>query len=58
MPSWVATLEMSEAWGIPPWQVDDQASQYWVERFLCYRAETAKEQKRQAEKSKRKMERR
>ncbi len=25
---------MAEAWGIPPWQVEDQASALWVDRWL------------------------
>jgi hypothetical protein len=53
MPEWVVTLEMSETWGIPPWQVEDEASQYWVERFLFYRSEIAKERKRQSDKANR-----
>jgi len=58
MPLWIATLEMAETWGVPPWQVDEDASQYWVERFLFYRSEKAKEEKRQSDKHNRKMERR
>ena len=53
MPLWVGSLEMAEAWGIPPWVVEEQASQAWVERYLLYRNEIAKEQERQAEKAKR-----
>jgi len=45
---------MSEAWSIPPWAVEEQASQYWVERFLCYRSEQGKETDRKRKEVERK----
>jgi len=53
VPQWVATLEMAQEWSIPPWTVEEQANQYWVERFMCYRSEQAKESKRKREEAER-----
>ena len=35
-PGWVATLEASKELGIPPWQVEEQVSQLWWERWLMW----------------------
>lgn len=36
LPAWVATLEASKELGIPPWQVEEQVSQLWWERWLMW----------------------
>jgi len=28
---------MAEAWGIPPWDVEDHASAEWADRFIVWR---------------------
>ena len=34
-PLWVITLKMAEAWGIPPWQVESDASAEWIQRWVA-----------------------
>lgn len=41
MPQWVIVLQMAEAWGVPPWQVEDEMSLMWWERWQTWSAERA-----------------
>ena len=41
MPGWVLVLEAAKEWGTPPWQIEEQASQAWWDRWLVMRSETA-----------------
>lgn len=36
-PLWATTLAMAEAWGIPPWEVEEHASAEWADRFIVWR---------------------
>lgn len=38
-------LEIAKDWGIPPWQVETEASAEWVERWALMRVETSKPRK-------------
>ena len=38
---------MAEAWGVPPWVIEDDASQEWAERFVAYRTTLNERQKRE-----------
>ena len=51
MPGWVLILEAAKEWGIPPWQVEDEASLLWWQRWLTLRDETSDARKRQADKA-------
>ena len=39
LPDWVAILQMAEEWGIPPWQIEQEADPMWFERWQGYRSE-------------------
>ena len=30
-------LEMAEAWGIPPWKVEEELTKEWWDRFMTHR---------------------
>ena len=36
-PEWELELEAAKEWGIPPWRVRAECSQYWWERWLIQR---------------------
>ena len=39
MPDWVLVLEAAKEWGVPPWQIETEASQQWWERWRLMREE-------------------
>jgi len=39
-PLWVAVLEAAKEWGVPPWVIEEQASEEWWERWRVLREET------------------
>lgn len=39
VPEWVVVLEAATEWGVPPWVIDNDASDIWIERWAAYRAE-------------------
>jgi len=43
-------LQAAELWGVPPWQVEDEASQLWWERWRVWEDEKATARQRVAEK--------
>lgn len=45
LPEWAVVLEIAKDWGIPPWQVETEASAEWVERWALMRVETSKPRK-------------
>jgi len=51
MPGWVMVLEAAKEWGIPPWQVEDEASVLWWQRWQVLREETARARKNAADKA-------
>ncbi len=51
MPGWVTVLEAAKEWGIPPWQVEDEASVLWWQRWQVLREETARARKNAADKA-------
>jgi len=50
MPGWVLVLEAAKEWGVPPWQVEDEAPALWWGRWLAMREETAQARRDRAEK--------
>lgn len=42
LPAWVAILEAAKEWGIPPWQVESEASQLWWDRWQAWYEERMK----------------
>ena len=51
MPGWVMVLEAAKEWSIPPWQVEDEASVLWWQRWQVLREETARARKNAADKA-------
>ena len=41
MPGWVLVLEAAKEWGVAPWQIEDEASQLWWDRWMTLRSEVA-----------------
>jgi len=39
LPGWVLILQAAEAWSMPPWEIEAQASQLWWERWRCWTEE-------------------
>ena len=50
-PPWYSTLAAAEAWGVTPWQVEEEAPAVWVDRFVAVANERAAEQERNSKKS-------
>lgn len=46
-------LEAAKEWGIPPWQIEDDAPAVWMERWRVMREESASEVKRKSKAKKR-----
>jgi hypothetical protein len=42
LPEWVATLQMAEEWGTPPWAIEDELSLLWSIRWQAWKAETSR----------------
>lgn len=38
---------MAEAWGMPPWAIEEHANVEWPERFVAYRKALAARQQRE-----------
>lgn len=37
-PAWLGVLQMAEAWGVPPWEIEDaEGSLMWANRWAFYR---------------------
>jgi len=36
-PDWAVIYNLANQWGIPPWQFEEECSEYWWERILTYR---------------------
>ena len=36
-PAWVGVCQVAEAWGVPPWEVDDSPRIDWFWRTQAYR---------------------
>jgi len=45
---------MAEAWATPPWEVEKKLSEYWYDRYIAARKESATAAKDIANKAKRK----
>lgn len=44
---WGTTLQLADAWGCPPWEVEDHPdSAYWAARWAIYRKELQAAQER------------
>jgi len=50
-PLWVAVLEAAKEWGVPPWVIEEQASEEWWERWRVLREETMVYQERRAKRA-------
>lgn len=36
-PDWYTVLLAAEAWGAPPWEIEEAASALWIDRFAAVR---------------------
>ena len=34
-PGWYTVLAAAEAWGVPPWVIEEEASAQWIDRFVA-----------------------
>jgi len=50
-PLWVAVLEAAKEWGCPPWQIEEQASEEWWQRWRVMREESMRYQEHQAKRA-------
>jgi hypothetical protein len=39
-------LAMAEAWGIPPWEIEERGSALWGERYVLWRTAVNKAQEK------------
>lgn len=51
-PLWALIIEYGIEFGIPPWEVEEQASQEWFDRWLAYRKEKQDAEKKLQKRSK------
>lgn len=42
VPQWVMVMQAAAEWHIPPWQVENEASLLWWDRWNIYREEQAR----------------
>lgn len=52
MPEWVPLLEVAKEWGVPPWEIEEEAPAVWLERWRVLREETVIQQQRETKKTK------
>lgn len=41
IPDWQLILDMAKEWGVPPWEVEKKLSEYWYDRYIAARKESA-----------------
>lgn len=51
MPGWVLILQAAKEWGVPPWQVEDEATLLWWQRWRIFEEEVAEQRKNAADKA-------
>jgi hypothetical protein len=51
VPQWVITLDIASQWKIPPWQVEDELSKEWYDRYVVYQTERRKAQEKETKKN-------
>jgi len=49
-PEWAMVQMMAQDYGIPPWQIEAEATQEWVRRWLAWKQAESQESERKAKK--------
>ena len=51
VPDWLIVLLLAGEWGTPPWAIEEQVADVWVERWQMWQGVKADERKRQERRS-------
>jgi hypothetical protein len=51
VPGWILILQAAKEWSIPPWQVEDEATLLWWQRWRVFEEEVAEQRKSVADRA-------